>query len=260
MPFADASRCVYKETSLIDVVCQLRFPPILMIDSQLPAAFQEAIRDKFPNFIQEKSIQQNVIQIQGITNPLTTVTEAQMYKFESADHFSFIQLARTFITMRIQNGAYRRWEEFYETFSAVVRKFEEIYKPSFYTRIGLEYINVFDDALLQKVGGKNSLSINSKFLSSCDGILGDDEIKSFSNTCEVKLDEACTGRITTQTVVSQANQTDSGIMLDYDLFKASNTDLSEMKDILFFLHDCSTRILRTVITSKMHNIMEPGEL
>lgn len=37
-----------KKAPLMEVVCQVRFPPILRINTEEPSEFQEEIRDRFP--------------------------------------------------------------------------------------------------------------------------------------------------------------------------------------------------------------------
>ena len=48
--FPSSPREIYEKAPLIQVVCQLRFPPVLRIESQIPADFQERIRARFPLF------------------------------------------------------------------------------------------------------------------------------------------------------------------------------------------------------------------
>ena len=48
MLFAEYQRFRYARPQLMEVICQLRFPTILAIGAQEPAAFQEAIRQDFP--------------------------------------------------------------------------------------------------------------------------------------------------------------------------------------------------------------------
>ena len=47
-PFPDAPRVIYDRNPLAEVICQVRFPPILRIEAQLPDAFQERVRNLFP--------------------------------------------------------------------------------------------------------------------------------------------------------------------------------------------------------------------
>ncbi len=50
MPFPSANRVIFKRNPLKEVICQLRFPPILKIDSEIPANFQDLIRNEFPKY------------------------------------------------------------------------------------------------------------------------------------------------------------------------------------------------------------------
>lgn len=50
MPFPQTERVQYKKSPLIEVISQLRFPPVLKIDSVSPANFQDEIRSDFPYF------------------------------------------------------------------------------------------------------------------------------------------------------------------------------------------------------------------
>lgn len=54
MPFPDVPRVIYEINPLDEVICQLRFPPVLKIDTEVPAGFQEQIRDDYP-FYESKS-------------------------------------------------------------------------------------------------------------------------------------------------------------------------------------------------------------
>ena len=48
--FSKEKRCIYQNNNLGEVICQLRFPEILTIETTLPAQFQEAIRAVFPRY------------------------------------------------------------------------------------------------------------------------------------------------------------------------------------------------------------------
>ena len=52
--FSNEDRCLYSKSPLAEVICQLRFPQILIIGTQVPAEFQETIRDEFPQYIRRQ--------------------------------------------------------------------------------------------------------------------------------------------------------------------------------------------------------------
>ena len=47
---SDNRRYAYGKSQLIEVICQLRFPTILSIDTREPADFQETVRAAFPRY------------------------------------------------------------------------------------------------------------------------------------------------------------------------------------------------------------------
>ena len=50
MLFSDRPRTHYEKTLAHEVICQLRFPTILSIDTREPADFQETVRAAFPRY------------------------------------------------------------------------------------------------------------------------------------------------------------------------------------------------------------------
>src|SRR5260370_1097479 len=50
MTFPDSPRVIYNTNPLEEVICQLKFPPILKIESVPPATFQDEIRSTYPLF------------------------------------------------------------------------------------------------------------------------------------------------------------------------------------------------------------------
>ena len=57
MPFPKSKRVSYKKSPLQEVICQVRFPPILSIDVDVPALFQDTIRKDYPYFNDKEEIQ-----------------------------------------------------------------------------------------------------------------------------------------------------------------------------------------------------------
>lgn len=129
-------RVIYERNPLIQVACQLRFPPILKISHQDPVEFQDKIRLQYPLFErtqpQVSSEISQMIQQLGlpILNDLT-------YTFKSEDQRWQLLITKDFITL--STSAYERYEYFKQRLAEAIEIFEVIYKPSFYTRVGLQY-------------------------------------------------------------------------------------------------------------------------
>lgn len=261
MPFPNIDRVIYRSTPLDNVICQLRFPPILSIDAEAPAKFQDKIRSKFPIYDESIEYQSefsqpmiNPIAPGGIINPVGNVTSTKNHAFISADEKWKINLTRTFITISTQK--YKKWEEFISNFEGPIKALQEVYSPPFYTRIGLRYLDLFKRSKLGLEDESWEELIKPQFL----GMLASDvkdHITEYNNVCVLTLaDGISKGRIGTELVRSMEDQ-EICLLIDSDLFNPTRTAISEASRTLEFLHERSTRLLRFLITEKLHSKMEP---
>ena len=101
---SDNRRYAYGKSQLIEVICQLRFPTILSIDTREPADFQETVRAAFPRY------QCQVEKLPGVNGaPARTVNN---HTFISEDGGYKLSLTKDFIALSgYKNGCYynRRW-------------------------------------------------------------------------------------------------------------------------------------------------------
>src|ERR671933_1287113 len=136
MNLPESKRVIYKRNPLVEVVCQLRFPPILKISHQEPVEFQDEIRFQYPLFettqSQFPSEMAAVIQQFGLPLPSDIA-----YSFKSEDQKWQLAITKEFIALT--TSAYERYEQFKQRLQEAVVIFERIYRPSFYTRVGLRY-------------------------------------------------------------------------------------------------------------------------
>lgn len=132
---------------LVEVICQVRFPPILRILREEPSEFQERVRRRFP----ELQIEQGVaISLSGGAGgmPPSVETPPKLYRFRSADGHTVVSLALDFFAVSSQ--AYSHWHDFAGDLALAANAVREIYEPAYAARIGLRYVNRFTPAL---VGG-----------------------------------------------------------------------------------------------------------
>lgn len=132
-------RVKYNKSPLVEVIFQLRFPTILSINSKQPVDFQEKIRECYPLY-QEEIEQQNELFIAPDGNPAQIrQSQNKNYSFISADGLFKVNLTSSFIA--ISTMGYTQWEDFTRHIEFVVPLFEEEYRPAFYTRVGLRYVD-----------------------------------------------------------------------------------------------------------------------
>jgi uncharacterized protein (TIGR04255 family) len=144
MPFPASPRVVYENNPLVEVICQLRFPPILRIDAEPPAQFQDRIRTQFP-LLEEKSAL-------GIPDEIANVFAMEMkttknYHFNSTDGEWTVNLTRDFFALTARR--YKRWEEFREHLATPLEAFITLYTPVYFTRVGLRYRDLIKRSTLR---------------------------------------------------------------------------------------------------------------
>lgn len=144
LPFPEVPRILYDKNPLEFVICQLRFPPILKIEAELPSGFQEAVRSRFPLFNDARPPAGFAV---GLPQELTNLLGAMLpmpvprtYEFTSSDGTWQITLTRESLALTCRK--YKRWEEFRGMLEAPFSALLGQYSPAFFNRIGLRYRDV----------------------------------------------------------------------------------------------------------------------
>ncbi|HMI88555.1 MAG TPA: TIGR04255 family protein [Polyangiaceae bacterium] len=147
MPFPESARVVYELNPLEQVICQLRFPPILRIDSEAPTAFQERIRREYPLFAESSGISQATTTLKLpaeltrlLTSGLLSMGRTAVREFSSADAVWKASLTRE--SLALTCSRYERWEDFSNHLAGPLEALSAEYSPAFFVRVGLRYVNV----------------------------------------------------------------------------------------------------------------------
>ncbi|GGC68766.1 TIGR04255 family protein [Chelatococcus reniformis] len=137
--FPDSERVLYLQSPLSEVICQLRFPPILRVESQIPADFQDRVRAQFPLFEQQQGggLDKLPKEVRSLIG--AAVAQPVVYSFGSEDGASLLTLSRDSLALTSRN--YRRWEDFRDLISQAISALVELYQPAHFTRVGLRYRN-----------------------------------------------------------------------------------------------------------------------
>lgn len=251
------TRVRYQKSPLVEVIFQLRFPTILNINTNQPSAFQDGIRERFP-FFQEGNEQQNEMFISPNGQPLQMKSNTMKnYAFISANEMFKINLTSSFIS--VSTLKYTQWEDFKDIIEFIVPIFEEIYKPSFYIRAGLRYIDVITRENFGLDGCNWNELIESKILGVVTPEI-ESGVKSYS--CEVEYGSEDDNALTKShfELVNVNNGPEVSLLIDCDYFVQDHIEKDQMLQIAELLHDKSSRFISSAITKKLHDAMDPVEI
>ncbi|PSF37090.1 TIGR04255 family protein [Aphanothece hegewaldii CCALA 016] len=175
MNLPELERVIYERNPLVEVVCQLRFPPILKISHQEPVEFQDKIRLQYPLFeITQSQVPSEIVKVvQQFGLPLQSDIA---YSFRSEDQKWHLSITKDFIALT--TSKYERYEQFKQRLKEAVEIFEKIYEPSFYTRVGLRYQDLIIRSNLE-LEDKNWSDLIAKHIAS---ELHDSELSSLIQT------------------------------------------------------------------------------
>ncbi|MEG2037953.1 MAG: TIGR04255 family protein, partial [Ruthenibacterium sp.] len=187
MLLSEREDCHYDHRSVNEVICQLRFPTILAIDKDEPAAFQDAIRADFPRYaVQQETAPKapDGTQPSAITN----------YSFLSADNLWKINLTRGFLALSTLQ--YTDWASFAHLLDRSLVQFIRLYEPAFFERIGLRYVNIFSRSKL----GLDGVPFSELFSPAYLGPLSQKDVREenlikCAIDLDLKLDSSCTAKI-----------------------------------------------------------------
>lgn len=260
--FSREERVIYRKNQLGEVICQLRFPEILTIEANIPADFQEAIRDQFPRYSVRKETP--LPKLSGMPGNLQLEKQPQNnnYQFVSADGVWKVNLTSRFVSLACSR--YTCWEDFAAKLDKPLAAFIQIYRPAYFERVGLRYLNFISRNSL----GLQDLPYRELIQSQYLGLLGDEEIQEGATTrstvdAELAIRGGCRAKIHAGPgLVKRAGQQDKEpkFVLDLDLYMIGNVPVNLSAGSLQTLHAQADSLFRGAITDVLHNAMEPDSI
>lgn len=261
MLFSDRPRTHYPNSQLREVICQLRFPTILSINNVEPADFQETIRDEFPQYVRRADTP--APKIIGLGTPNARLEPQQPltnYHFLSADGKWKLNLTRDFISLSTLQ--YSGWEEFARHLDRPLASFIRLYKPAYFQRVGLRYVNVFSRQQLGLEGTPWSELFAPAYL----GAYGEADVREeqvLSGGCDlqIKLDSSCQAKIHAgpgrlkNNAPGAVQDPELKFILDLDLSMGGNVPCTLAAAGMETLHGHSTRIFEGAITMHTRNAL-----
>lgn len=263
MLFSDRPRSHYPNSPAHEVICQLRYPTILTINAVEPADFQEAIREDFPQYARRQDTTPPKVSGLGGPNPRVEQQPAVTnYHFLSADGKWKLNLTKDFIAL--STLGYTGWEEFARHLDKPLASFIKLYKPAYFQRVGLRYVNIFSRSKLGIEDTKWSDLIAPAYAGplyepdvSEENFLNcaSDLLFQLDSSCRAKI-HAGPGRVKNSTQ-SAPQDPEVKFIFDMDLSMGGNVPCTLSAAGLETLHGHATRIFEGAVTDRLRTAMDP---
>lgn len=254
MLFDHRPRTHYEKTLAHEVICQLRFPTILTINTVEPADFQERIRADFPRYARKQDLLPPKI-VNGKPEPQPPVTN---YHFLSQDGRWKLNLTRDFIAL--STLSYPGWEEFARMLDRPLAEFIRLYQPAYFQRVGLRYLNLISRAALELEGTPWRALMTPPYLGAlAEPDVDESRILNCGSDVQLQLDSSCTakihaglGRVKNNAPNAQQDP-ELKFIFDMDLSMGGNTACGMAAAALETLHGHGTQVFEGAITDTLRD-------
>ena len=255
-PFPPSARVIYRENPLVDVTCHLRFTPVLKIESERPAAFQEDIREALPLFREKPLMPSFPPQMPSqmaavITQQLGLQGKRIGYEFASSDDHWVVTL--TMDSLSLSSRRYPTWEEFKTKLAGPLQSLSARYKPAFFVRIGLRYQNLIHRSKL----GLKDVPWAELLKPQISGLMAVTNVAAAQSTALIKF-EGERGQVKiVHGLVQNAEDQQECYLIDSDFFTDRRIEFNDAIEQLNFFNSQSGLLFRWCITEKLHLAMGP---
>jgi len=249
MPFPNCDRVIYKCNPLTEVICQVRFPRLLLLEDKLPTQFQQLISNEYPHLEELRSQEIDV----NSKSETKVISEKPLFRFISRDHIWQFTIASDFLS--ITTNQYEKWEDFEDRLNNLLGKFLQIYdKIDIFTRIGLRYKNLIVKSKLGLNDRNWDQLVNTKLLGSlADPIINANIIRA-NSVLLMNLNEG-DKLLIQHGLVEKENE--SCYLIDSDFFLEKSVELDDAKNTLRRFNKKSGCVFKWCIQDDLYRAMEP---
>jgi uncharacterized protein (TIGR04255 family) len=254
--FPRSPRVFYEKAPLVEVVCQVRFPPLLAIQANPPTDFQEAVRDAFPlleegdGFVADLELPPQMKRLLAAQSGGATG-----YQFSSEDRLEAVTLTRD--SLAYSTKRYTLWEEFSKTLNGPLNKLTQIYKPSFYNRIGLRYIDAICRTELGLEGVNWSELFKPEILGELNVPLFENNLQACGRQISVRLPDNAGSVQLRHGLGNTPSKPELCYIIDFDFYRDQKTEVGDAENLLNHFHESAGRAFRWCITEKLHDALSP---
>ena len=260
MAFPEVPRVFYEISPLDEVICQFKFPPILRIEAELPAGFQEQVRGEFPLF---DTIDSSPLP-PDMPEDLARILQANSggspieHQFTSGDKRRTWQLRLGRSRLGLACCGYTRWERFRERLVEPHRALLSHYRPAVFQHVCLRYRNVIRRSQL---GLDQDMPWSELLKPWVCGFLAVSDVAGSVEMARAKAATRLAGEIGSLDVeyglAQEEPDGEQSFVIDAHLFDNRDTEPSDAFDKLDLLHRQAGHFFRWCITDQLHNALRP---
>lgn len=260
MLFPDTEKVEYQKPALIEVICELRFPEVLKIESETPASFQDKVRVEYPLFERRSPLALGIPAevLKDLPIELKIEGGPSSYHFSSPDGLWTVALNNG--SMSLSTRVYRRWSDFKAHLTLPFAALEEVYAPAFFSRIGLRYRNLIKPGDLS-LGSCPWSDLVQPYVA---GVLAVDNVRDAVQASGQQLlirlpDDIGRVRIN-HGLLTQKDTGELCYAIDNDFFLEMRTEVTDAFEKLNSFKTIAATLFRWCITDRLHNAMRPTSI
>lgn len=268
MPFPESARVLYAHNPLVSVISQVRFPPILRIEADPPADFQDAVRASFPLLTENAGVgaalgmppelagqvPAEILQ-QLAAFRLNVQPSARTFTFQSDDEDWSMALGRD--SLSLTAAKYQRWEEFRDRLSIGLRALIDLYRPAFFARVGLRYQNVIcrSELGLTDVPWRDLLASHIAGELTAEPIV--DDVVLAARQLGAQLPDVGGQLLLRHGLTLKESTNEVCFLIDADFYTADRTEVADVEHVLDGYNGQAGRLFRWCIQPRLHEALDP---
>jgi uncharacterized protein (TIGR04255 family) len=259
MKFPESQRVTYSRNPLLEVICQLRFPKILRIETEVPVDFQEAIRSEYPTLNTSRAIELPFLSSPQTNSPPIVMGQGLTYEFIDKEGKWKLVLSSDFIALSTLN--YGKWEDFRSRLSTAISLLAKCYSPSHFTRIGLRYQDLIIRSELDLTQHPWRSLLQPPVLGAfvADNLPEQDFTEALS-VFACRLDYADAVLRVRYGLARKEESEELGYLIDADFYTENNTEINDVTHSLDQFNREAGNFFRWCITEELQQALQPKSL
>lgn len=121
------------------VLCEVRFSPVLSIESHVPVIQEHLRKSGFPGF--DRAVEH---QFELVPSGPPRLTTHNRWIFRGVEKGQVVSLSTSAVNLQVVE--YTKFEDFLEVLGPVIQSLADTAAPAFHDRIGIRYINAVENA------------------------------------------------------------------------------------------------------------------